>query len=699
MSRRALLGLVCAIFLLTLRATAAEPKRPYRLPSVDIQQRILWGATCALPDGVGLAFGGEDQLANDGRPHTRVKQDGEWTPIHRSLREANPLQALHGRAIELRDRQRFAAARARFIYFEGLDEDAVAERAGGETLSLLQRQIVSGLEKLLAELNDAKRIAPLSPYQADQAARAIDALRAAAERAAALAPEATPETIRALSADAIRIDQAAELLDAEPPARALSPICYDPKTRLFVLFGGDHCDYLTNDTWVFDPKEQRWEQRHPPAAPPPRANHQLKANSGGTVTLTGGYTYFSNTDYCGGQYVDIEDGPWVYDVAANRWTGTGEPAEDDTRVYRTGPFLPEYFLEGPPPDPAAQEKRLAELPPNTWVAMDPPLLPHLNRDWGSATLDPDRDLILRFSGGHSAHGGTDVLHYHLSTNRWELPFPVEFPLGQLYSNTSYPEGYNFNRRPWVTGHTYQSYGYDPALKKMLFAGQKTHTYVYDPTTADWVGRFTKPEGMVYNGCFYTITICPTPRGSFAWTAHGGLFRFDAESGRWEDWPLPEGELPGAVVDNSTLAYDSKRDRLLFWRKGYGEKHTYDGRIYAVDLKRQQVAELKPEGMAAAASIPYLCQIRYDERHDLMLVGATLPPSPDGLRRTPAYDCAKNRWVSLKITGDDPHGERGRNVSLGMMYDRKRGLFWAVDTRSRVFALRLDPETADVRPLE
>ena len=35
----------------------------------------------------------------------------------------------------------------------------------------------------------------------------------------------------------------------------------------------------------------------------------------------------------------------------------------------------------------------------------------------------------------------------------------------------------------------------------------------------------------------------------------------------------------------------------------------------------------------------------------------------------------------------------------MMYDRKRGLFWAVDTKSRVFALRLDPETADVLPLE
>jgi len=689
------------VILLALRATAAEPKRPYRLPSVDIKQRVLWGATCELPDGGGLAFGGQDQLADDGRPHTRVKQDGEWTAIHESLRAANPLQPLHARAIELRDRQRFAAARARFAYFHGLT-DAEMKRAGEATLPLLHQQIVSELKKLLAELNDSKRIGPLSPYQSDQAARAIDALRAAAESAAALTPEATPETVRAMSAGAIRIDQAAELLDAEPPARALSPIVFDPKTKLYVLFGGDHCDYLTNDTWVFDPKEKQWQQRHPPAAPPPRANHELTANGDATVTLTGGYTYFSNTDYCGGQYVDIGDGPWTYDVAANRWTGTGEPAEDDARVYRTGPFLPEYFLEGPKPDPAAQEKRLAELPANTWVAMDPPLLPHLNRDWGSATLDPDRDLILRFSGGHSAHGGTDVLHYHLSTNRWELPFPVEFPLGQLYSNTSYPEGYNFNRRPWVTGHTYQNYGYDPGLKKMLFAGQKTHTYVYDPTAADWVGRFAKPEGMVYNSCFYTITICPTPKGSFAWTRDGALFRFNAAKMLWEDWgewtsTVPE--LPGAIVDNSTLAYDARRDRLLFWRKGYGDKHTYDGQIHALVLRTGRVGTLSPEGMAGASAIPYLCQIRYDERHDVMLVGATLAPDANGFRRTPAYDCEKNRWGSLRITGDDPHGEKGRNVSLGMMYDRKRGLFWAVDTKSRVFALRLDPETADVQPLK
>jgi len=33
-----------------------------------------------------------------------------------------------------------------------------------------------------------------------------------------------------------------------------------------------------------------------------------------------------------------------------------------------------------------------------------------------------------------------------------------------------------------------------------------------------------------------------------------------------------------------------------------------------------------------------------------------------------------------------------------MYDKKRKLFWAVDTNSRVYVLRLDPKTADLKPL-
>jgi hypothetical protein len=606
-----------ALLAILLAALAPQDRpKPYRLPATDLKQRVIWGATCEVPDGPSLAFGGQDQQAEDGNPHTRIKVDGQWKSIYDDLRAANPEQQRsdeHRAAIAA---AKAAQAQVRFGWFEG------------------------------------KRYAPV--FTATNVER----------------------------------------FDCEPAPRALSPIAFDAKTKLFVIFGGDHLDYLMNDTWVFDPEKRKWTKRLAESlAPPPRANHTLKADGDGKIVLSGGYTYTSSTDYVGGQFRDHADGDWVYDIVADRWTGKGVVRE--TKVYRSGRLHPDYYQQGPLPDPKAFADWLAAVPVNSWTLTRPPQLPALNRDWGTAVLDPDRDLILRWSGGHSAHGGTDVLQYHMNTNRWELPNPVEFPLGQLYSNTEYPEGWNFNHRPWITGHTYQNYGYDPNLKKMLFTGRREHCYVYDPDLGDWTTRFAKPKGMIYDSSFYTLTITSTPQGLVCWTHDGKLFRY--RESEWKDVEL-RGKLPGSVVDNSTVIHDSKRDRLLFARKAYGDKAEYDGVLHAVDLKSGEVSALAPSGKEKAGAIPYLCQLRYDSTNDLVLGGCTLPPDADGVRRTPAYDCGGDRWVSLKIGGDDPSGKKGRNVSMGMMYDAKRKLFWAVDTNSNVYVLRLDVAAADLKPL-
>ncbi len=392
---------------------------------------------------------------------------------------------------------------------------------------------------------------------------------------ALLAAAAALDEIASGACAQIVLEKAAEMLDAESAPRAFEPFVYEPKSGLFVLFGGDHLDYLTNDTWVFDPARRKWQQRHPPAAPLPRANHSLVVRGDGRLILSGGYTYTSSTDYCGGQYRDLGDGEWIYDVEADSWTGAGA-VRSGSRVYRTGRLHPDFYRGGSKSNPTPVSERLRRLPANTWVRMKQPHLPALNRDWGTAVIDPDRDMILRWSGGHSAHGGTDVLHYHLDTNRWEPPFPVEFPLGQLHSNTSCPEGFNFNMRPWVTGHTYQSYGYDADLKKMLFMGRAHHCYVYDPDVGDWDGRFEKPKGMAYSGCYYTLTVWAAPRGLVCWTQAGRVFRFEAGACRWVEVTTTGDKLPGSVVDNSTAAYDSRRGRLLLARKSYGDKYACDG---------------------------------------------------------------------------------------------------------------------------
>ena len=676
------LAILVSMLLIAGAVFAKAPrKRPYRLPSIDIKPQVIWGSACDRPEGKGLAFGGQDQKSDNGRPHTRIRSDGQWRVIHKELQAANKYQKLRNRIAATAWGQERVAAMMRAVYFKDVQvNDAILTE---------QKRIIEKIKAVVAELK-AKR--PLAQYEAGQKALALDRLISAQKAIPGNLTISAPATIGAMSRAAIILEQAAEHLDAEPPARALSPLVYDAKSKLYVLFGGDHLDYLTNDTWVFDPAKNQWRQRHPKTAPPPRANHKLVA-ANGKITLTSGYTYSSNTDYCGGQYIDHDDGVWIYDIAANKWTGAKTACPGDTR-----PFHPDFYLIGPPPNAAKATQRLKNLKPNTWTAMGSPRLPRLNRDWGTAIIDPDHDVMLRFSGGHSAHGGSDVLHYHFSTNRWELPFPVEFPLGQLYANTKYPNGYNFNRRPWVTGHTYQNYGYDPIAKRMIFAGRPNNYYIYDPKTADWIRRGAKPPAMIYNSCFYTITVCTASDGAMAWTRSGAVLQFVPQTGRWAEFKLTGDKLPGAVVDNSTMVYDSKRNRLIFAVKGYGHKHAYDGQLYSLNLRTQTVSRLSPAGMPTAAAIPYLCQIRYDAGNDLFLVGGTLPPGQDGLRRTPAYDPAANRWISLAIGGKDPNGPKGRNVSLGMMYDKKRKLFWAVDTNSRVYVLRLEPKTAAPKPL-
>lgn len=681
----------------------AQEKKPkpksYRLPSTSLKEPILWGSSAESPEGFALSFGGEDQTSDDGQSHTRVKRNGEWVSILPELRQADRLGLPRVELGIYRNNAAQYGANVRRAYFEG-----VPFEEGVNAFSA--HRFRTGLSSEIDSLDQLCKV--LDPARAEVAREAIRRyLKPLNDRIGELEAElakpkrANPAWYESWCQAQLAIEQTIAALSAEPPPRALTPLVYEPKSKLFILFGGDHLDYLTNDLWVFDPAKMSWQLRLVSKAPPPRANHTLKATGDGKITLTGGYTYTSSTDYVGGQYRDLDDGEWVYDVAANTWSRPEDGVASDARTYRTGALHPSFYLTGEAPDSAAVTKRLAELPANTWMKMNPPQLPKLNRDWGTAVIDPDHDLILRFSGGHSAHGGTDVLHYHLATNRWELCFPVEFPLGQLYDNTEYPSGFNFNLRPWVTGHTYQNYAYDPLARRMLFTGETKHTYYYDPERGDWgpsafgeePRRVLKPKGMNYGSCFYTLTLCPTPLGVVCWTNEGKLFRHEAKENQWRELvtTTPDLKLPGSVVDNSTVIYDSKRDRLVMARKPYGDKNAYDGQLYEVDLKTLGVKVLSPEGKEIGADVIYLCQIRYDSEHDLFLAGCTMPAPEGELRRTAIYDPAANRWSSLAIQGDDPSGSKGRNVSLGMQYDAKRKLFWAVDTNSQVYVLRLARE--------
>jgi len=539
-------------------------------------------------------------------------------------------------------------------------------------------------------------------------------------------------------------------LDTQPPQRAHSKLVYDPVHKKIVLFGGDQLDQLLSDTWAFDVATSKWEQKKPARSPQPRAGHSLlwlpKAKK---VLLLGGYTYTSAEGYVTSLYAPLPLEAWTYDVAADRWdlVRRFEPAKDNPQslanaplpaavdaqdrvmilsngtwlcsldvskvdedggakygakpgatTRRTGTHDPDWYKKDvAEADPDKLKADLKDMPANRWVKRATPKTPKQNMDWGSSVFAPELDLIVRFSGGHSAYSGTAPVVYDVKTDRYSLPFAPEYPIEYVYSNDQVHGEWSFKQNPWMTRHTYKSTGYDANLKALVFAPHD-YTYFYDPPTKKWS---RSPERNPYRANFYVVTICTTPEGAIAWadgSKGAGLWQLDAKSRTWKTLPLT-GTLPDKSADHHGMAYDSKRDRLLL----FSDVGTQKGDVIAYDRKTGKAEALNPAGKDKAL-VPCR-ETAYLPQQDWVLIGAMVRGTDDALWWL-AYDCAKNAWIGLELAGDDPIGKgtggskSGRfNNSMGLMYDPTRHLVWAVGQYSHVHVLKLDAKTVKVHELK
>ncbi|MBL8793357.1 MAG: hypothetical protein JNM56_05610 [Planctomycetia bacterium] len=524
-------------------------------------------------------------------------------------------------------------------------------------------------------------------------------------------------------------------LDRQPPPRANSQLAYDPVRKKVVLFGGDQLDQTIADTWTFD--GQQWTQQKPALSPSPRAGHALlwlpKAKK---LVLLGGYTVNSTTNYSAFPYNNVPLEAWTYDARADTWQFIQrfEPAkenpsgpnnrmlraavaEDDTVALvdrerklwlckldvlapnaagakqhgvepgtverRQGPYDPAWYgKDVPPADPGKVKADLENLPANQWRLRPTPKRPAPNMDWGTAVFAPEADLILRFSGGHSAYSGTAPQVYDIRTDRYSIPFAPEFPIDWCYSNDQVPGEWSFKGNPWMTGHTYKSTGYDPNLKCMVFAPHK-YTYFFDPKTGKWTRN---SEVNPYVPSFYTVTLVTTPQGLVAWAytlqnRGVGLWRLQDKDRTWQPLPL-KGRLFGPIVDNGGVVYDAQRDRLLFFvrDKTACKMATYSfatGEVSTVTATGNDQVGGLDRGSTNFREAVYL------PKEDLVMIGAT------GL----LYDCAKNAWFKTAIPSDTPPITKEGSYNIGVMYDPQRNLVWAVNTHSQVFVLKFDAQSA------
>ena len=141
-----------------------------------------------------------------------------------------------------------------------------------------------------------------------------------------------------------------------PVPRAGAAVAYDAGSGLVVLFGGavGTCNYPAcaehiDDTWVYDPAANTWEERSPATSPPGRHGHTMAYDAqSDRVVLFGGDTgsaWLGDTwayDADGDTWVEVttEEAPWpvaqqamAYDPSADRIVLWGGAEREESVVW------------------------------------------------------------------------------------------------------------------------------------------------------------------------------------------------------------------------------------------------------------------------------------------------------------------------------------------------------------------------------
>ncbi|HOX04813.1 MAG TPA: kelch repeat-containing protein [Planctomycetota bacterium] len=644
---------------------------------------------------------------------------------------------------------------ARNVFYAALPNGKEAEAARGQPAKLLADAVKTG-EELAAALAGAKG----EGWEAEALAAARPKVAAAlAGLKAAQAGLAGGQVSAALIKNAFdaawALDEAADCLASSPPPRMFPAAAYNPDIKGVVLFGGDHGDFVYGDTWIYDCAKRSWRQVFSKSAPPGRMRSTMLHLPGRKkMAIVGGSTIGNRF------VIQSRDNPatpdmWEFDPASGQWAiigtadlggidqwrpwtltsslaagdgdvvlglaccnvhyveGRGHNWDGSTnllrlaagdaaatakaavpggaRVYLTkvSCYDPTWLDAGPRGDPKEMEAFYASLKPNTWTVLPKPQRMVAFRTWGTAVHNPEMDEIYYWDGGHQSDCSNLVHTYHPATNRWSIGYVAEF-----FGSTN--KGMSFNGRPDCSNHTYITYAWDPATKRMV-AASFGGVSVYNPERRDWDSHHIPPFG--FN--LYVTKAVATPKGVVFWNpghCEGqqmvpffGLF--DAKAGKFEAMPMKgaKGAPQPGHSDSCVMRHDPKRDVLwiLSGDPSGGAKPT--GRIWRYDLKTGGIEQLDPAGAASiGASMKGWREAVYLPRQDLVLFNNF---NAAGTRQV-AYDPEKNRWVTLAITRGKHNPQALGGVGSGYVYDSKRDLVWAIGEYNENFVLKIDPATMD-----
>jgi len=627
---------------------------------------------------------------------------------------------------------RDATAAARNVFYAAMAPGRETEAAKGAPGRLVEQAVEKALAAAAA-LRGAKADGwrkQAVKHAASGTTAALTGLRSA--RAALAAGRLDADILATIFTAAWSLDEAADCLRALPGPRSGAAVGYDPVGKHVLVFGGDHGDYLLNDTWVYHCAKRSWRRVFPKVRPEARRapGRLVWLPERKALALVGGSTYLPRFIYFRRTARPLGD-IWAFDAAAGRWErivpeGKSTPAPTLTcalaggagdvllglsstgrwkgvtadywlmrlvvgrqtrqgetagaapgRTYLTviRPYDPCWYDAAPRGDRAKVAAWLAALPANTWTQVPEAPRPAPQRDWGTAIFDPDRDQWYHWTGGHMADPGDQVSTYHPAINRWSISYVPSY-IGK---------GIGFAGRPDCMNHTYLNYALDP-VSKTLVCTSLGGTCVYDPDRREFERRIDQP---FVQHPYYTKTV-GTPRGVVCWNRGRYLGVLDVNRRKWVPLPV-KGKLPRVVHgDENALCYDPKRNVLWMYAAAGYRKPT--GRVWRYDLAAGTVEEV-----AAANRETFGRRVRLRETAYVPALDMVVHNGFVGDRQV-AWQPARGRWVLLGTRRDPKHARALKQLggpSIGLMVDPKRHCLWAMGSGRKVFVMKLDATSLQV----
>jgi len=441
---------------------------------------------------------------------------------------------------------------------------------------------------------------------------------------------------------------------------------YVPK---FIYFRRNWRSY--SDVWTFDAKAGQWTLVSSGVGKGPKPPLSSACAAGADDVILG----LSSR----GRYQNTTARYWLMQVVKDG--DSAAPTEGGvppgTRSYFTAvkEYDPCWYDAAKRGDRKTVEAWMAGLPANTWVAVPKAPRQAPQRDWGTCIFDPFRDQWYHWTGGHMADPADQVSTYHPAINRWSIP----------YVSTYIGKGFSFSGRPDCMNHTYLNYNFDPVSKKLVCTAG-AGTGVYDPDRREFDPLIPQPFRQ---HAYYTKT-CSTPKGVVVWE-RGFLGMLDVANRKWVKLSV-KGKLPHTVHgDECAIEYDSKRDVLwMFPAKGYRKM---SGRVWCYDIKTTEIKEVEAKNKETIGrKMKNLRETVYVPDLDLVIHNGFLG------EKQMAWDPGKRRWVLLntKRAGKDKKslGSLG-GVSVGLMYDQKRSMLWAMGNARKMLAMKLDPKSIEI----